>query len=192
MGDEENYIFFYGGKTKLQKWNEEFTNKLEKIVQDSIIKNKNITIKLLDLGNMTPEEAKAFWSRVQSMFMLKLNQEETDPASTREIQKLFSNQKGDDGWAVLAKGSVAKIAGDGSTFLKVLEKFDEWKENVEKNKAFEVAFKDCYSKINMERTSHCCRLDIPIVAGKAPEHMKCAECGSPMEMFITYKCCKGD
>lgn len=50
MGDEENYIFFYGGKTKLQKWNEEFTNKLEKIVQDSIIKNKNITIKWLDLG----------------------------------------------------------------------------------------------------------------------------------------------
>ncbi|GMN69630.1 hypothetical protein TIFTF001_038677 [Ficus carica] len=163
---------------------EKFESQLNDIAGDQILQTAKITIKLYQVAK---SEAESFWNRVESMFLLNLNQEKADLASKQEIQKMLS-YKNEEGWAILSKGPVAMITGRSSTFIKVLEKFTNWKDKIGK-KNFEEAFKECYSEI-MKSDSHCCRLDIPFVAGKAPERMKCAECERIMEMFISYKCCR--
>lgn len=108
---------------------------------------------------------------------------------TKEVQKLLS-YKNESGWAVLSKGSTVVVSGHGFTILKVLEDFERWKEHV-KEKGFEISFKLYHEKV-IQTVKHCCRLDIPSVAGKVPETMKCPECPRTMETFVSYKCCHTD
>jgi hypothetical protein len=49
--------------------------------------------------------------------------------------------------------------------------------------AFEACFKEKHDKV-LEGDRPCCRVDIPITAGKMPEHMKCPHCPRVMETYI--------
>ena len=183
--DKGDYIFFYGRRA-MEPAKGKFESNLKVIAGDAIIKDAKITILLCQIVLTVKSEAESFWNRVESMFLLNLSQEKADLESKQEIQKLLS-YKNEEGWAILSKGPVAMITGLSSTFIKVMEKFSSWRDSIGRL-PFEGAFKKRYSKI-MKTLPHCCRLDIPIVAAKAPERMKCAECERTMEKFTSYKCC---
>ena len=125
-----------------------------------------------------------FWSGIESLFVTKAHK--TVDAVTQEVQKMLS-YKNETGWALLSKGSSVVVSGHGTTILKAVEEFEKWKEVVVK-KGFEFSFKEYHERI--VRTTHrCSHLEIPNVAGKLPETIKCPECPNPMEIFISYKCC---
>ena len=128
-----------------------------------------------------------FWTGIESLFFTKAHKQ-VDPV-TQEIQKLLSYQN-ESGCVVLSKGSTVVVAGHGLTIMKVVEEFEKWKEIVKK-KGFAFVFKEYHNKA-VQSARHCCRLDIPTVAGNVPETMKCPECPRTMEAFISYKCCHID
>ena len=71
-----------------------------------------------------------------------------------------------------------------------MAEFEKWKEVVTK-KSFELSFKEYHERI--VRTTHrCSHLEIPNVAGKLPETIKCPECPRMMEIFVSYKCCHNE
>ncbi|PON53339.1 Sieve element occlusion [Trema orientale] len=187
---EEKYIFFYGGKDN--DWIQQFTKKATALLNDPIIKEAKISIELFCVGK-TPKGGEdlvklgRFWTSIESLFFTKVHKI-VDPV-TQEIQKLLS-YKNESGWAVLSKGSTVVVAGHGLTIMKVVEEFEKWKEIVKK-KGFEVVFKEYHSEA-IQSVRHCCRFDIPSVAGKVPETMNCPECPRNMEAFTSYKCCHID
>lgn len=187
---EEKYIFFYGGKDN--DWIQQFTKKATTIANDPFIKELKINIELFCVGK-SPKGGEdlgilgRFWNGIESLFFTNVNKQ-TDTV-TKEVQKLLS-YKNEGGWAVLTKGSTVVVSGHGFTILKVLDDFDTWK-NFIKEKGFEFSFKAYYEKV-IQTMRHCCRLDIPSVAGKVPETMKCPECPRTMETFVSYKCCHTD
>ena len=189
---EEKYIFFYGGKDS--EWVQQFTNRANALANDTIIKETlKINIELFCVGKTAKGGEDhgilgKFWTSTESLFFTKVHQKEADPV-TLEIQKLLS-YKNEGGWAVLSKGQTVVVASHGFTIIRVLEEFDKWKDSV-KEAGFEAAFKAYHTKV-VQSVRHCSRLDIPGVAGKAPETMHCPECPRIMETFISYKCCHVD
>ncbi|XP_021822068.1 protein SIEVE ELEMENT OCCLUSION B-like [Prunus avium] len=187
---EEKYIFFYGGKDN--DWIQQFTKKATIIANDPFIKDQKINIELFCVGK-SPKGGEdlgilgRFWNGIESLFFTNVNKQ-TDTV-TKEVQKLLS-YKNESGWAVLSKGSTVVVSGHGFTILKVLDDFDTWK-NFIKEKGFELAFKAHHEKV-IQTVKHCSRLDIPTVAGKVPETMKCPECPRTMETYVSYKCCHTD
>ncbi|KAL6189536.1 hypothetical protein ACLB2K_040924 [Fragaria x ananassa] len=187
---EEKYIFFYGGKDN--EWIQQFTKKATAIANDPFIKELKINIELFCVGKSAKGGEDLgilgrFWSGIESLFFTNVNKQ-TDTV-TKEVQKLLS-YKNESGWAVLSKGSTVVVSGHGFTILKVLEDFERWKELI-KEKGFEVSFKSYHDKV-IQTMKHCVRLDIPSVAGKVPETMKCPECPRTMETYVSYKCCHTD
>ena len=187
---EEKYIFFYGGKDN--DLIQQFTKKATALANDAFIKESKINIELFCVGKTAKGGEDhgilgRFWSGIESLFFTK-SHKEVDPV-TQEIQKLLA-YKNESGWAVLSKGSAVVTAGHGLAMLKVIEEFEQWKEVI-KVKGFEVAFKEYHTKVT-HSIRHCCRLDVPTVAGKVPDSMKCPECPRVMETYISYKCCHVD
>lgn len=79
------------------------------------------------------------------------------------------------------------VSGHGTTILKTVAELEKWKEVVIK-KGFEFSFKEYHASV--VRTTHrCSHIEIPNVAGKIPETIKCPECPNTMEIFILCKCC---
>ncbi|PON78093.1 Sieve element occlusion [Trema orientale] len=188
---EEKYIFFYGGKDN--DLIQQFTKRATALANDSFIKDSNIKIELFCVGKTAKGGEDhgilgRFWSGIESLFFTK-SHKDVDPV-TQEIHKLLS-YKNESGWAVLSKGSAVVTAGHGSAILKVVDDFEQWKEVI-KVKGFEVAFKEYYQTKVIYTIRHCCRVDVPTVAGKAPETLKCPECPRTMETYISYKCCHID
>ncbi|KAL5542113.1 hypothetical protein UlMin_009823 [Ulmus minor] len=186
---EDKYIFFYGGKDN--EWLKQFTNKVASLANDPTIKGARISIELFHVGGKGSGHGVLgkFWNTVEGLFFTKAQEDkELDPV-TQEIQKLLS-YKNDKGWFVLSKGSTVVLAGHGFTILKVLEEFEGWKKHVG-GKDLDVIIKDNHGKI-LVAGRQCCQIDVPIVAGKMPEMMKCPECPRSMETFVSYKCCHVD
>lgn len=189
---EEKYIFFYGGKDK--EWIQQFTKSANALANDPVIKDARVSIELLCVGQSNKGEDDHsilghFWNRIDSFFFSKTQRKSEPDPVTHEIQKLLS-YKNESGWAVLSKGSRVVVSGHGTSFLKVLEEFEKWKEYVRQT-GFEVCFKEYHDKL-LHTTRRCCRVDIPITTGKIPEHMKCPECPRVMEAYISFKCCHID
>ncbi|KAL4643403.1 hypothetical protein ACB092_02G089500 [Castanea dentata] len=189
---EEKYIFFYGGKDK--EWIQQFTKIANALANDPVIKDARVSIELLCVGQSNKGEDDHsilghFWNRIDSFFFSKTQRKSEPDPVTHEIQKLLS-YKNESGWAVLSKGSRVVVSGHGTSFLKVLEEFEKWKEYV-RQIGFEVCFKEYHDKL-LHTTRRCCRVDIPITTGKIPEHMKCPECPRVMEAYISFKCCHID
>uniref|UniRef100_A0A2N9EIX1 Sieve element occlusion N-terminal domain-containing protein n=1 Tax=Fagus sylvatica TaxID=28930 RepID=A0A2N9EIX1_FAGSY len=130
-----------------------------------------------------------FWNRIESFFFSKTHKKTEHDIVIQEIQKLLS-YKTESGWSVLSKGSRLVASGNGTTMLKVLEEFDKRKELV-REVGFEVVFKDHHDKI-LQTGRRCCRVDVPMNAGKVPEHIKCPECPRVMETYVSFKCCHID
>lgn len=129
-----------------------------------------------------------FWSGIESLFVTKAHKT-VDDAVTREVQKMLS-YKNETGWALLSKGSAVVVSGHGTTILKTVAEFEKWKEIVIK-KGFEFSFREYHEGI-VRVTHRCSHLQIPNVAGKLPETIKCPECPRTMEIFISYKCCHNE
>ncbi|XP_075653771.1 protein SIEVE ELEMENT OCCLUSION B-like [Castanea sativa] len=189
---QEKYIFFYGGKDN--EWIQQFNKKVATLTNDPVMKDTKISIELFCVGKGSKGEDEPnilghFWNRIESFFFSKIHKKIEQDIVTQEIQKLLS-YKTESGWAVLSKGSRLVVSGNGTTMLKVLEEFDKKKELV-REVGFEICFKDQFEKI-IQTGRHCCRVDIPMNAGKVPEHIKCPECPRIMETYISFKCCHID
>ena len=192
---EEKYIFFYGGKDK--EWIQQFTKRANALANDPVIKDARVSIELLCVGKCSKGEDDHsilghFWNRIDSFFFSKTQKKNEPDPVTQEIQKLLS-YKNESGWAVLSKGSRVVVSGHGTSFLKVLEEFDKWKESV-RQKGFEICFKEYHEKLIIHTARRCCRVDIPFTPEKNPQQMTCPEagCSRVMETYISHKCCHID
>ena len=184
---QEKYIFFYGGNDK--EWIQQFTKYATAFANDPILKEKKISIELFHVDKENKGILTKFWSGIESLFVTKVHK--TDDAVTQEVQKLLS-YKNETGWALLSRGSSVVLSGHGTTILKTVAEFEKWKEFVNKKGFdFEVIFKEYHEKI-VRSTHRCSHLEIPNVAGKLPETIKCPDCPKSMEIFISYKCCHNE
>ncbi|KAK7344016.1 hypothetical protein VNO77_13214 [Canavalia gladiata] len=182
---EQKYIFFYGGNDK--EWIQQFTKYATALANDAIIKEAKISIELFCVEKEDKSLVSRFWSGIESLFVTKVHK--TVDAVTQEVQKMLS-YKNETGWALLSKGSSVVVSGHGTTILKTVAEFEKWKEIVIK-KGFGFSFKEYHTKI-VGSTHRCSHLEIPNVAGKLPETIKCPECPKTMEIFISYKCCHNE
>jgi len=183
MQTEQNkHIFFYGGHDK--EWIQQFTKYATALANDATIKEAKISIELFYVDKEDKNLVSRFWSGIESLFVTKIHK--TTDVVTQEVQKMLS-YKNETGWALLSKGPSVVLSGHGTTILKTVAEFEKWKDVVIK-KGFESAFTEYHT--NVARVTHrCSHLEIPIVAGKLPETIKCPDCPSTMEIFISYKCC---
>ena len=182
---EQKYIFFYGGNDK--DWIQQFTKYATNLANDPVLKEAKISIELFCVEKEDKSLISKFWSGIESLFVTKVHK--TLDAVTQEVQKMLS-YKNETGWALLSKGSSVVFSGHGTTILKAVAEFEKWKEFVIK-KDFELSFREYHERI--ARTTHrCSHLQIPNVAGKLPETIKCPDCPRKMEIFISYKCCHKD
>ncbi|KAK7344017.1 hypothetical protein VNO77_13215 [Canavalia gladiata] len=179
---EQKYIFFYGGNDK--EWIQQFTKYATALSNDAALKEAKISIELFCVEKEDKSFVRRFWSGIESLFVTKVHR--TVDAVTQEVQKMLS-YKNETGWALLSKGSSVVLSGHGTTILKTVAEFDKWKEAVIK-KGFEFSFKEYNTKI-VGSTHRCSHLEIPNIAGKLPETIRCPECPRTMEIFISYKCC---
>ncbi|KAI9123089.1 hypothetical protein K1719_005978 [Acacia pycnantha] len=182
---EDKYVFFYGGKDK--EWIQLFNKYASAVANDSAIKEARISIELFCVENEHQSVISNFWRGIENLFVTKLHK--TTKKVTQEVQKMLS-YKNEGGWALLSKGLTVVLAGHGNTILKTVADFDKWKEEVVK-KGFEVGFKEHHQKV-VKTTHRCTYLEIPNVAGKIPEIIKCPECDRTMNVFISYKCCHNE
>ncbi|KAK7815167.1 protein sieve element occlusion b [Quercus suber] len=183
---------FFFSKTQRKSEPDPVTHEIQKLL--SYKNESGWAVELLCVGKSNKGEDDHsilghFWNRIDSFFFSKTQRKSEPDPVTHEIQKLLS-YKNESGWAVLSKGSRVLVSGHGTSFLKVLEEFEKWKEYV-RQIGFEVCFKEYHDKL-LHTTRRCCRVDIPITNGKIPEHMKCPECPRVMEAYISFKCCHID
>ena len=157
------------------------------LANDVVVKEAKISIELFCVEQEDKSLVKCFWSGIESLFVTKINK--PVDAVTKEVQKMLS-YKNETGWALLSKGPSVVTSGHGTTILKTVAEFEKWKE-VAIKKDFELSFKEYHTKI-AANTHRCSHLEIPNVAGKLPETIKCPDCPRVMEIFISYKCCHNE
>jgi hypothetical protein len=131
----EEYTFFCGGKDK--RWIEQFSEKVNVLAEDPITQEAYIFIELSCVGKSRKQWQ--FWKQYQAQ-----KKTESDPEN-QEFQKLLLSFKNESRWAVLTKWSTRVVSDHGTTILKVLEAFEEWKVNVPE-KGFEICFKEYHDK----------------------------------------------
>jgi len=186
MKEEEKFVIIYGGKDK--DWTQKFTKYALALANDTNIKQAKTSIELLDLESQQPNVVNNFWTKVESLFLTKMNNDTTDTV-IQQVEKLLS-YKNETGWAIVTKGSVVAYVGHGTIMLETVEEFNKWKDLAIK-KGFENIFKDYIKKV--ASTFHkCSQLEIHNVDGKIPDFVECPDCHRRMEVFITYKCCHND
>jgi hypothetical protein len=117
----EEYTFLCGGKDK--PWIEQFSQKVNVVAEDQLIQEVNIIIELSCVGK----------DRRQMDF-------------EEEIKELLCSFKNERRWAVFMTNFSEVISKDGTTILKVLEKFEEWKVNV-RERGFQICFKEYHDRL---------------------------------------------
>nr|GMD13258.1 protein SIEVE ELEMENT OCCLUSION B-like [Ipomoea batatas] len=113
-----------------------------------------------------------FWSRLQSIFMSRINfveethgDEEYDEI-LEKLKKLLAYEANDlvvKEWAMLCKGNKIVVCDQGDKMLKVMNEYEKWKENAIA-KGFDQAFKDYHDMLDSTSTSlyhHQCALKYP-------------------------------
>lgn len=181
------YIFFYGGKDT--NWIQQFRKKARELAIDQVIKHARISIELFCVGKEHNEKQdleieRRFWDRIENFFSSHKGIE--SDLVTKVVPKLLS-YRAESGWVLLCKGSTLMFNGHGTTSLKVLEQYDQWKQHISPQFKFEICFNDHYEKIR-DDDHPCLHIDIPKNA-KIPESIKCPDCHRIMEMYIRLKCC---
>ncbi|XP_059460326.1 protein SIEVE ELEMENT OCCLUSION B-like [Corylus avellana] len=126
-----------GGTGKDNRWIEQFSQKVNVVAEDPITKEANISIELSCLG----KGRQYFWK-----FPKAEKKTGFDPRN-QEIQQLLDSFKNESRWAVLTKQSTSVVSDQGTTILKVLEAFEEWKVNVPE-RGFEICFKEYHDKFH--------------------------------------------
>ncbi|CAK9180526.1 unnamed protein product [Ilex paraguariensis] len=131
-----------------------------------------------------------FWARLNSMWQsklqLKAGDSENDPI-VQEIKTILSYDSGEQGWAVISRGTVEMTRAKGDIFLQAMLEYNNWITEVA-----ELGFVhtiDKYLRDKLHPKHHCTRLILPLLTGDIPERVVCAECRRPMEKFVMYRCC---
>ncbi|KAE8007876.1 hypothetical protein FH972_004437 [Carpinus fangiana] len=133
---DQEYTFHCGGKDNI--WIKQFSKKVNVVAEDPVIKEAYISIELSFIGKGYKQQA--FWKRTKTP-----KKTEAD-LGNQEIQKLLlPSRMRVDGQCTLTKWSTSVDSDHGTTILKVLEAFEEWKVNVPK-KGFEICFKEYHEK----------------------------------------------
>jgi hypothetical protein len=117
----EEYTFLCGGKDK--RWIEQFSQKVNVVAEDQLIKEVNIIIELCCVGK----------DRRQLDF-------------DEEIQESLRSLRNERRWAVFMTVDSEVISKDGTTILQVLEAFGEWKVNV-RERGFRICFKEYHDRL---------------------------------------------
>lgn len=197
--DETKCIFFYGGTD--ETWTKEFLNRVNK-TNITVKKELGMSLELFSVvGNIGKageepkysETHKSFWSGIGSLsFSLSNYYKQVEYATiTKEVRKLHSYRK-EGGWVLVCQGSKVVASGRPSTISKVLENFDQWKQQIiSSKKLFESCFRENHEIViaDERKTARpdCCSFDI---AGNPPKDMDCPICNDPMETtFVSYNCC---
>ena len=190
--NDGKYTFFYGGTD--ESWITQFREKAQKMKNDSVKTNGSmISIELFGVGKdgKGKDDLDIFWKNINNLFFFKSQKDIELDKKMKEIQKLLSYKK-EKGWVVLCKGSRLVFSGYGTTVVTVLEKFDEWKQELHNSTTaeFEVILEENY-KIIKKTDFHCCDFTIKTNAGWVPGSLKCPDpdCSKIMETYVNFKCC---
>ncbi|XP_040996418.1 uncharacterized protein LOC121242584 [Juglans microcarpa x Juglans regia] len=139
---ECTYTFYYGSNN--QEWIDEFVKKAKIVINDPCIKDmKDVDIELCRIGELIKRKSK----EAQDLSDLIKRSGKKVP---HDLRHYFVS--GSDGRFVLTSmiRNHEKLLLDdsGRTILKVLEEFEQWKNNIVQNKDFEESFIDYYQKIS--------------------------------------------
>nr|POF08376.1 hypothetical protein CFP56_74087 [Quercus suber] len=120
---EGKYIFIYGGFD--EEWRNQFAKRVEALAKDHVIQDAKISIVMscVEMGCKGKDD---------------------------RLQKFLSSRthkNTESGWVVLSKGSKLVDGGNGTTILKVIEEFNNWRWHVRENAMFEICFKGYHKEI---------------------------------------------
>ncbi|XP_074590983.1 protein SIEVE ELEMENT OCCLUSION B-like [Curcuma longa] len=201
---EGRHVCLYGGDNI--EWIRQFTTAMRKVSQEarvplemvyvgkSISKDRQkraiaaIEKEKLSRYWQDPVMVWFFWVRLESMWHSKLQHGRTveEDEIMREVVTMLTFDSGDEGWAVLSRGSLEMVKAPGRKMVECLGQFDSWKGNVE-TEGLVQALKNAL--IPFKTAEHCNRLILPGDIGRITEQVVCAECGRPMDKFVLYRCC---
>ncbi|WOL11313.1 hypothetical protein Cni_G20075 [Canna indica] len=202
---EGRHVCLYGGEDI--DWIRRFTTALRRVSQEA-----QVPIEMVYVGKSSPRDRvrKAinviaseklsgywqdpvmvwfFWVRLESMWHSKMQHGrsiENDPIM-QEVMTMLSFDGGDEGWAVISRGSMDMVKAHGRKMVECLNTWDTWKANVRTKEDFVPALSNAL--LPFHTTEHCSRLILPGDVGRIKERVVCAECKRPMEKFVLYRCC---
>ncbi|KAI4343680.1 hypothetical protein L6164_011000 [Bauhinia variegata] len=191
---EGKHICLYGGEDI--EWIRTFTNTVA-----SVTRAANMKLELVYVGKNNAKERMQrmisifdkekfsyhwpnatsiwfFWTRLESMLYSKLQHNKTveNDEIMSEVITVLSFDGSDRGWAIFWKG-IDMAKANGTAALKVLNEFDNWKANAERD-GFVPAFREY-----LEPPHHCNRLILPGNIGGIPERVVCPECEHQKEQI---------
>lgn len=194
--NKDCYIFIYGGSNT--KWIEDFTTAVEKLKNNGTFNLVETTMESYQLGRESPKIVPRFWITIDNLLAsrkrIKKGGEEVEDSTTREIQKLLFLKQDPNGWAILTKGSQVKLLGHGEAMLRTVTDFEVWKEKLDHEVSFDVAFKDYYEKCKVKSVPKKCEhREFANYPTDILAHLPCPnKCGHEMEVAsVKYKCCHG-
>lgn len=123
---DQKCIFIYGGND--ESWSKEFHEKATKVKNES---SARTSIELFCVGKdgKGKDELDNFWKLITNFLFAKFHKDTELDSGTKECLKLLSYRNEiEKRWVVLCKGSKLVFSGFGTTVLKVLGQFDEWKQ----------------------------------------------------------------
>ncbi|XP_042391063.1 protein SIEVE ELEMENT OCCLUSION B-like [Zingiber officinale] len=201
---EGRHVCLYGGEDIA--WIRQFTTAMRRVSQEA-----RVPLEMVYVGKSSPRDRvrKAitvianeklsgywqdpvmvwfFWVRLESMWHSKMQHGRTidnDPIM-QEVVTMLTFDGGDEGWAIVSRGSLDMVKANGRKMVDCLGQFDKWKANVE-SEGFVPALTNAL--VPFQTTEHCSRLILPGDIGRIKERVVCAECKRPMEKFVLYRCC---
>ncbi|XP_014522141.1 protein SIEVE ELEMENT OCCLUSION B isoform X2 [Vigna radiata var. radiata] len=191
------YIFIYGGTNS--KWIENFSSAVEKLKNSGTFSLVETTIESYKLGSESPKNVPRFWITIDNMLAsrkrIKKGDAEVEDSTTREIKNLLSLKQDPNGWAILTKGSHVKLLGFGDAMLRTVMDLEIWKEKLDHEVSFDVAFKDYYEKCEFKSVPKKCEhREFANYPTDILAHLPCPnkKCGHEMGVAsVKYKCCHG-
>ncbi|XP_074563678.1 protein SIEVE ELEMENT OCCLUSION B-like [Curcuma longa] len=201
---EGRHVCLYGGEDIA--WIRQFTTAMRRVSQEA-----RVPLEMVYVGKSSPKDRvrKAitvianeklsgywqdpvmvwfFWVRLESMWHSKMQHGRTienDPIM-QEVVTMLTFDGGDEGWAIVSRGSLDMVKANGRKMADCLLQFEKWKANVE-TEGFVPALTNAL--VPFQTTEHCSRLILPGDIGRIKERVVCAECKRPMEKFVLYRCC---
>lgn len=200
---EGRFLCLYGGEDI--EWIRKFTTLMKSVAQEA-----RITLEMLYVGKSDPKERIKrvtntiaqeglsnywndpvmmwfFWVRLESMWFSKMQHGRTveNDNIMLEVVTMLSFDGGEEGWALISRGSTDMVKASGNKLVSCLNSFETWKENVEKE-GFVTALQTALQPYHTQE--HCTRL-ILRTTNNIQENVVCAVCKRTMERYILYRCC---
>ncbi|XVE90608.1 hypothetical protein DITRI_Ditri20bG0091500 [Diplodiscus trichospermus] len=133
-----------------------------------------------------------FWVRLQSMMYIYTQMRQgkilsKDDSFVQEVMKILAYDGSEGGWALFCKGADVIVRLDGETALNAIWKYGDW-ENYAKKHGFLEGLN--YYMEDQDVPHSCVHLTLPFISSEIPGKVDCSKCGSEMEMYYMYRCCK--